>query len=89
MYYGTPFDDDDGIHKAMCSSWGEAKLFADPRVMKIDMPGAGSHNQTKIFDHHRKALYKVQASRSKRLMCKEYAQSLSKCLRKKGMSKDS
>ena len=80
LYYGTPFDD-----KALCASFYEAKaLYANPRLMKIDTPESTSH-LTALFDQHRKALYKVQSSRSKRLKCEEYAQRLAKCMRNKGL----
>ena len=84
-YYGTPFDEDGSIDKALCASWGESKLFADPRAMKIDSPQSTAR-QTALFEHHRKSLYKVQSSRPRRMKCEEYAKRLSKCMKTKGFS---
>ena len=80
VYYGTPQDDDKGVpNKALCAAWEEAKVFADPRVMKMDSPESTSRNNA-IFEHHRTAMYKVVGNIHKRRQCQDYSQALSKCL---------
>ena len=63
-YYGTRNEE-----KALCASWKESTVFGDPKIMAVD---SGSAKRDKIFEHHQKALYKIQINRRKHKMCQKY-----------------
>ena len=87
IYYGSTAFDDDKMdnNKALCAAWQEARIFGDPRVMGIDSPNndnaTNKKRNTQIFEHHRRAYYKVQGSLAKRRYCQDVSDALTKCLR--------